>query len=139
MCRTLKPVPTYFFIILLQLILFSISLSNGQRNNSHLCLTRFWYLFFSVVRRSANTTDKGPLVLEWINYCFTKNGQKHRSDMYYCMNEKHPTLVVRRGLPICFYLKFDREFDITTDNVSFMFKLAGNYHFIYTLHICVTI
>lgn len=85
---------------------------------------------FSVVRRSANTSGQGPLNLEWINYCFTKNGQKHRSDMYYCMNERNPTLVVRRGLPICFYLKFDREFDITTDYVSFMFKLTGNYFFI---------
>lgn len=78
----------------------------------------------NMIRRSPNTTDMGPLNLEWINYCFVKNGQKHRTDKYYCMYERNPTLVVRRGLPICFYLKFDREFDMANDSVSFMFKLA---------------
>lgn len=72
------------------------------------------------------TDSAGPLNLEWINYCFSKNGQKHRTDKYYCMYDRNPTLVVRRGLPICFYMKFDREFDVSNDNVSFVFKLAGN-------------
>jgi len=82
--------------------------------------------YFAVIRRSPNTTNMSPLNLEWINYCFVKNGQKHRTDKYHCMNEMNPTLVVRRGLPICFYLKFDREFDKANDSVSFIFKLAGN-------------
>jgi len=90
--------------------------------------------YFAVIRRTLNTTGMGPLNLEWINYCFVKNGQKHRTDKYSCMYERNPTLVVRRGFPICFYLKFDREFDMANDSVSFMFKLAGNnYSFYYTL------
>lgn len=78
-------------------------------------------------RRSSNSTEnKGPISLEWIDFCFLKNGEKHRTDKYYCMNEMNPTLVVRRGLPFCFHLKFNREFEKDKDHVSFMFKLAGN-------------
>lgn len=79
-------------------------------------------------RHPRDENDQGPLNLEWINFCFPKNGQKHRTDKYYCMRDTEPTLVVRRGIPICYYLKFDREFDIKTDNVSFVFKLAGKNH-----------
>lgn len=84
-----------------------------------------WF-YFAVFRRSKNKTNIPPLNLEWIDYCYQKNGQKHRTDKYYCMRGNNPTLVVRRGLPVCFHLKFDREFDKANDSVSFMFKLAGN-------------
>lgn len=85
------------------------------------------FFCFAVFRRSSNSTeDKGPISLEWIDFCFSKNGEKHRTDKYYCMTQMNPTLVVRRGLPFCFHLKFNRDFEKDKDNVSFMFKLAGN-------------
>lgn len=82
---------------------------------------------FTVGRRFSNSSELPPLHLEWIDYCFQKNGQKHRTDKYYCMSDRTPTLVVRRGIPICFHLKFDRDYDMSVDNVSFMFKLGGKY------------
>jgi len=73
-----------------------------------------------------DSNNPGPIEIDWINYNFEKNGEKHYTNKYYCMSQEQSILVVRRGLPISFFLKFSRKFNRKKDRISFIFKFTGN-------------
>lgn len=97
-------------------------------NNNLNFLYRIHRFCFAEVRndRSMDLNNPGPIEIDWINYNYEKNGENHNTDKYYCMNQEHSTLVVRRGLPISFLLKFSRKFNKKKDRISFVFKFTGN-------------
>lgn len=88
-----------------------------------LCIEIELIFYFSDLQPSSNV-----LTVQSIDFCISENGNSHHTSKFDVMKqEKNPGLVVRRGQSFLLDITFHRQFNTSTDAVSFIFTVAGNF------------